>query len=172
MHELHNQFLLGDESKFAPYVKYLLNQPRGRIPSEWTHAGKNLLNTILGKKMEGDILMEEGLPPNFFRKGFQETWIDECGGEDTPLARAAYYQFTSRDEDTLMVPFYDMCNHSNDLTKLNTISVKPRRKGKPFILRANRDIAPNEQIFISYNRCNRCWSDRKYKDCTSWSHYG
>jgi len=116
--------------------------------------------------------MQEGLPPNNFQKRYEDVWLDDCEGEDTPLARAAYYQFTSRDEDTLMVPFYDMCNHSNDPKKLNTISAKPRRKGKPFILRATRDIAPGEQIFISYNRCNRCWFDPDYTDCTSWSHYG
>mmetsp|Transcript_28118 Transcript_28118/g.59009 ORF Transcript_28118/g.59009 Transcript_28118/m.59009 type:complete len:584 (+) Transcript_28118:154-1905(+) len=170
--ELYDQFLLGEKSPFAPYVKYLMNQPRGRIPSEWTANGKKLLRFVLGQKRFKGGHMQEGLPPNNFQKRYEDVWLDDCEGEDTPLARAAYYQFTSRDEDTLMVPFYDMCNHSNDPKKLNTISAKPRRKGKPFILRATRDIAPGEQIFISYNRCNRCWFDPDYTDCTSWSHYG
>ena len=145
-----------------------MNQPRGRIPSEWTLAGINLLRAILGHDGNAD----GGLPPNGFRKGFEEVYLKECKGEDTPLARAAFYQFTSRDEDTLMVPFYDMCNHSNDPKKLNTISQKPKRKGKPFTLRATRDLAPGEQIYISYTRCNRCWFDESYKDCATWSHYG
>jgi len=168
--ELHRQFVLGDESAHAPYVNYLMNQPRGRIPSEWTDAGKRLLRTILDR---GDDDDDEGrLPPRHFLKGFEETWIGECRGEDTPLARAAFYQFTSRDEDSLMVPFYDMSNHSNDPEKLNTVSEKPERPGQPFVLRAWRDIRPGEQIYISYNRCHRCWFDRSYKDCDSYSYYG
>lgn len=98
--------------------------------------------------------------------------MGECGGEDTELARAAFYQFTSRDEDTLMVPFYDMHNHSNDPKRLNTISYKPEGPGKPFVLRAMRDIKPGEQILISYNRCNPCWFDKAYTNCESYSHYG
>jgi len=112
------------------------------------------------------------LPPQQNLRGYEETWLQECRGEDTPLARAAFYQFTSRDEDTLMVPFYDMHNHSNDPKKLNTISYKPKKKGRPFVLRAIRDIAPGEQIYISYNRCHRCWFDEEYTGCTSYSHYG
>lgn len=167
IHELHRQFILGDESVYAPYVNYLMNQPRGRIPSEWTDAGKLLLSAILDRRDDDD----EGLPPQHFLKGFEETWIGECRGEDTPLARAAFYQFTSRDEDSLMVPFYDMSNHSNDPEKLNTVSEKPERPGEPFVLRAWRDIRPGEQIYISYNRCHRCWFDRSYKDCDSYSYY-
>ena len=168
IHELHRQFILGDESVYAPYVNYLMNQPRGRIPSEWTDAGKLLLSAILDRRDDDD----EGLPPQHFLKGFEETWIGECRGEDTPLARAAFYQFTSRDEDSLMVPFYDMSNHSNDPEKLNTVPEKPERPGEPFVLRAWRDIRPGEQIYISYNRCHRCWFDRSYKDCDSYSYYG
>lgn len=170
LRELYDQFKLGDESKYAPYINYLKNQPRGRIPSEWTDAGKKLLKTILDHP-EDDI-DESGLPPRYHLKTFEDTWMGECGGEDTELARAAYFQFTSRDEDTLMVPFYDMHNHSNDPKKLNTISSKPKGPGKPFILRTIRDIKPGEQIFISYNRCNRCWFDESYEDCVSYSHYG
>ena len=183
IHELHRQFHLGDESKYAPYVNYLKNQPGGRIPSEWTMAGKQLLYTILDRpnnsvlrnnddESEDDEQGVGGLPPHNHLKGYEETWIQECHGADTPMARAAFYQFTSRDEDTLMVPFYDMHNHSNDPKKLNTISYKPTKKGRPFVLRALRDIMPGEQIYISYNRCHRCWFDEEYKDCVSYSHYG
>jgi hypothetical protein len=173
---LYRQFLLGDESKYAPYINYLKNQPRGRIPSEWTEAGKQLLNTILDRRTTNSNSNDDseggGLPPQQNLKGYEDTWLQECRGDDTPLARAAFYQFTSRDEDTLMVPFYDMHNHSNDPKKLNTISYKPKKKGRPFVLRALRDIAPGEQIYISYNRCHRCWFDEEYTGCTSYSHYG
>lgn len=176
LEELYHQFQLGEEEEegsesstpYAPYVRYLKNQPRGRIPSEWTTAGRHLLYTLLDRHDDDD----EGLPPVKDSKGYKTTWLTECGGEDTDLAKAAFYQFTSRDEDTLMVPFYDMCNHSNDPAKLNTVSEKPERPGLPFILRAIRDIHPGEQIYISYNRCHRCWYDKSYTDCVSYSHYG
>ena len=102
LRELHHQFILGDQSKFAPYVNYLKNQPRGRIPSEWTPAGKQLLDTILDRH-EDEL---SGLPPQYNLKEYEETWMGECGEEDSDLARAAFYQFTSRDEDTLMVRTY------------------------------------------------------------------
>mmetsp|Transcript_18599 Transcript_18599/g.39007 ORF Transcript_18599/g.39007 Transcript_18599/m.39007 type:complete len:552 (+) Transcript_18599:217-1872(+) len=171
VNELYSQFLLRDKSPFAPYVKYLLNQPKGRIPSEWTLEGKQLLRFVLGQGVIEDSIALD-LQPRIFNEGYERIWLDECKGEDNPMARAAYYQLTTRDEDTLMVPFYDMCNHSNDPKKLNTISTKPRHKGESFFLRAIRDIEQNEQIYNSYNRCNRCWFDPAFKDCTTWSHYG
>jgi hypothetical protein len=99
---MHRQFLLGDESPHAPYVNYLKNQPRGRIPDEWTAAGKGLLQNILNHERLFDDRTGAGLPPGGADlKDYQDTWIKKCKGEDTELARAAYFQFSSRDEDTL-----------------------------------------------------------------------
>ena len=95
---MHRQFLLGDESEYAPYINYLKNQPRGRIPSEWTDAGKHLLRAILDHE---DLFDDESGLPTSAVDDFRDIWIEECRGEDTPLARTAFYQFTSRDEDTL-----------------------------------------------------------------------
>ena len=104
LHELYRQFQLGDDSPHAPYVNYLKNQPRGLIPSEWSEVGTKLLREILDLEGEDE---QAGLPPEEYKKDYKDTWIGECGGEDTDLAKAAYYQFTSRDEDTLMgKPFY------------------------------------------------------------------
>ena len=101
--ELYKQFQLGDESFYAPYINYLMNQPRGRLISEWTSQGKKFLSEMLNKKWdEDDEEWVGGLPPKFV-KSYEEVWLEWCKGEDTPLAKAAFYQFTSRDEDTLMV---------------------------------------------------------------------
>eukprot|EP00986_Skeletonema_menzelii_P000608 scaffold167_cov140-Skeletonema_menzelii.AAC.6 len=159
LHEFYHQFQLGDESKYAPYINYMKNQPDGRIPSEWSKVGKKLLRKIL------DQDRTIGLPPFNALYRFEQTWMNKCNGEDTPLARSAFFQFTSRDEDNLMAPFFDMTNHSNDPKKLNAISTKPNRKGRPFTMRATRDIATGEQIINSYNRCHSCWFDEKYEDC-------
>jgi hypothetical protein len=39
-HILITEFNLDDESKFAPYLNYLLGQERGQLPATWTEAGK------------------------------------------------------------------------------------------------------------------------------------
>ena len=70
------------------------------------------------------------------------------------------------------VPFFDMHNHNNDPRKLNVVTEKPEEKGQSFFMRTMKDVKPGEQLFISYNRCNRCWYDESYKGCPSWSHYG
>ena len=92
-----------------------MNQPRGRIISEWSQEGKTLLYSMLDKEWDED---EEswigGLPPKLV-KSYEEVWLEWCKGEDTPLAKAAFYQFTSRDEDTLMVGW--PC-HRNALARL------------------------------------------------------
>lgn len=98
---MHRQFLLGDASPHAPYVNYLKDQPRGRLPNEWSAAGKELLRRILDHEVLFDDRDGHGLPPKEQMKDFEEVWMGQCGGEDTELARQAFYQFTSRDEDTL-----------------------------------------------------------------------
>lgn len=167
LHEMYHQFQLGDKSKYAPYINYLKNQPAGRIPSEWSKAGKDLLIQILDQR-EG----HQGLPPYHVLDRYENEWLGECQGEDTPLARSAFFQLISRDEDGLMVPFFDMHNHSNDPKQLNTIPSKPKTEGKPFTMRATRDIQPGEQIIISYNRCHGCWFDIEYQDCETKSFGG
>ena len=155
-HKMYEEFKLGDESKHAPYIKYLKNQPQGRLPAEWSDAGTKFLHDVIQDiKTNEDGELISGLPPYYHPADFEDVYIEKCGGEDTELARAAFYQLTSRDEDTLMVPFYDMHNHSNNPKLLNTISIKPTEKGEPFILRATRDIEPGEQIYLSYNRCRK-----------------
>ena len=152
----------GDESSRAPYVRYLLSMPRGTMPGEWTDTGKKFLADMLGN---GE------LPPyeEKWRNKFETQWLDECAGtDDDELEKAAYWLAASRDEDTLMVPIYDMANHSNDPGKLNTLSYKPSKAGETFRLVANRKIMPGEQIYNSYNRCNAC-SDVPEKDCDTYS---
>jgi hypothetical protein len=91
LHEMYRQFQLGDESKYAPYINYLKNQPAGRIPSEWSESGKHLLRRILDQE-EGKV----GLPPYDALDRFEQIWMKECRGEDTPLARAAFFRMIQR----------------------------------------------------------------------------
>jgi len=167
IYNIAKELKLGDKSSRAPYVRYLLTQPRGIMPGEWTKAGQTFLSTILANG---------ALPPyeDTWKSphGLYDTeWIDECSGdEDDEVQTAAYWLASSRDEDTLMVPIYDMANHSNDPKKLNTLSYKPNEPGDAFRFVATRNILPGEQIYNSYNRCNAC-SDVNEDDCETFSFY-
>lgn len=163
IYNIAKELKLGEKSTLAPYVRYLLAQPRGTMPGEWTEAGQEFLANLLGN---GE------LPPyeSAWRTDFHSKWIQGCDGhDDDDMERAAYWLSASRDEDTLMIPIYDMANHSNDPKKLNTLSFKPYKKGDNFRFIANKKIMPGEQIFNSYNRCNAC-SDVPGEDCETVSH--
>lgn len=163
IYNLAKELRLGDKSKRAPYVRYLLSQPRGIMPGEWTKPGQAFLARVLG---DGD------LPPyeDSWRTHFRAEWINKCeGNEDDDMEAAAYWLAASRDEDTLMVPIYDMANHSNDPDKLNTLSYKPDAAGGVFKFVASRAIRPGEEIYNCYNRCNQC-SDVPSDDCETWSY--
>lgn len=132
----------GEESTYGPYIRYLLTQKRGSMPGEWSKAGKKFFAKLLDY---GD------LPP------YEEAWLDDynqylrkCDGNPKDdMERRAYYLASSRDEDTLMIPIYDMANHSNDVNKLNTLSFKPEKVGKAFRFEASRTIMPGKSII--------CW---------------
>lgn len=116
------------------------------MPGEWSKAGQKFLSKILG---HGE------LPPyeDTWRTHFEREWIDKClGQEEDEMEHAAYWLAASRDEDTLMVPIYDMANHSNDPDKLNTLSYKPDNAGEVFRFVASKTIKPGEQIYNCYNR--------------------
>lgn len=123
------------------------------------------------QQLDDDGRIMNRLPPTYKTTDFQQ-WLDECNGEDTPLSRHAVYQYISRDEDTLLIPFYDIHNHSNNPTKLNSHILKPKHPGKSFVLKSSRDIHPGEQIYKSYNKCHPCWFDTTFRGCKSFSNYG
>ena len=183
IYSLAKELQLGEKSTRAPYVRYLLSQPRGTMPGEWTKAGQEFLANVLG---HGE------LPPceDTWRTHYAKEWIEGCSGSDdinidvdgtttnndnnhdvnndAYFERAAFWLASARDEDTLMVPVYDMANHSNDPDKLNTLSYKPEAAGGVFRFIASKTIPPGGQIYNSYNRCNQC-SNVPVSDCETFS---
>ena len=102
IYNLAKELSRGEESDKAPYVRYLLSQDRGVLPGEWTQAGKDFFAEVLGR---------DALPPHedLWRNQFEKEWLERCSADDDDeMARAAYWLFVSRDEDSLMVPIYDM----------------------------------------------------------------
>jgi len=166
IYKLAQELELGDKSSRAPYVRYLLSLPRGTMPGEWTEAGAAFLAE--------ELLDDDELPPYevMWRNTYDKSWVESCEGSMyDEMQQAAYWLTTSRDEDTLMVPIYDMANHSNDPKKLNTLSEKSKGPGRPFLFEASRKIMPGEQIYNSYNRCNSCSPKENFRECETFSHY-
>ena len=133
---------LGDNSFYAPYVRYLLAAPPVVIPSTWSERGKDLLKQIIA---------DEQVPPVS-----PTSWVDDykedCKAADDPFEIQAALQLVTRGDDDTLTPLYDMYNHRNG--KLFNAQSYQRRNQKHQI-RASRDINKGEQIYISYNQVRR-----------------
>ena len=158
---------LGDESQYKPYVNYLLTQSIEAMPGLWSSAAQQFLH---------DTILDNGnLPPendSWYNGAGYTKYLQMCGGyPNDPMERLAYYLTSTRDEDTLMIPIYDMMNHSNDPHKLNTLSYKPKKAGESFVFKASRTIQPNEEIYNCYTRCSVC-SLHHRDECETFSFRG
>jgi hypothetical protein len=151
---LIEQLKLKDDSKYAPYVNYLLEtQPPGQIPSAWSDAGKELLMKVL----EGDSAGEDSeyivLPPSYPLTWVDE-WVETCNGSNDPLEIYAALMIIQRSWDDILIPVFDMMSHRNgDWT--NTAS-NGLHKGEPAEVYASRDIEAGEEIYTTYNHCEDC----------------
>lgn len=151
---LIEQLKLKDDSKYAPYVNYLLEtQPPGQIPSAWTDAGKELLIKVL----EGDSADEDSeyivLPPSDPFTWVDE-WVETCNGSRDPLELYAALMIIQRSWDDILIPVFDMMSHRNgDWT--NTAS-NGLHEGEPAEVYASRDIKTGEEIYTTYNHCEDC----------------
>ena len=135
----------GSDSKFAPYIKYLMQQRPGQLPSAWTKEGKLFLFEVLGGT--------NALPPRHPYHWISDDWHKGCNGGSDPLEENAAMLVVQRAEDDLMIPLYDMYNHRNGKYH-NTIN--HRIEGKEFRMKASRNIEQGEQIYNSYNLCSGC----------------
>lgn len=160
---------LKDKSDYAPYIQYLLDtQPPGQLPSAWSKAGKELLMNVLGHedfsyeeayenyKEDGDLSLENTLPPIDPIGWIEHEWYGDCEGSNDPLEEYAALLVVQRSWDDILVPFYDMLSHRNGHwlnTKSNGV-----HGTQPIIVQANRRIEAGEEIYGSYNMCEDCSS--------------
>ena len=156
---IRRELALGDESRFAPYVR-LLNEQRTKgligIPNAWSGQGLDLLQKIVGPN----------LTPNDVRRHLH-WWEQSCGGSiysdklgaDATLLQVAraigLTDWTSevkegeeRKKSSALAPFYDLLNHRNGLWQ-NTRVISDLYK-KYFKLYAMRDIEKGEQLYYGY----------------------
>jgi len=134
-------------SKYGPYIQYLLDQPRGILPSAWSQKGKAMLNEVLGGK-------RRTIPPAYATTWYDEDFLQDCNGEsEDELSGKAAMLVVARGDDDLLVPVYDMYNHRNGQWYNTHMKVT---RGENYIVTARRDIQPGEQIYNSYNMCENC----------------
>mmetsp|Transcript_30696 Transcript_30696/g.71919 ORF Transcript_30696/g.71919 Transcript_30696/m.71919 type:complete len:410 (-) Transcript_30696:32-1261(-) len=155
VHNLIEQFELKDESKYAPYVNYLLDtQPPGQLPSAWSEAGKRLFNLALvgGDDKDGEYV---ALPPDAPTTWVNTFWHGTCKGGKDPLHEHASLLVVQRNWDDLLIPLFDMMNHRNGHW-YNTISNEVHG-GEPVVIKARRDIKAGEELYNSYNMCSDCY---------------
>uniref|UniRef100_A0A7S2R0Y1 SET domain-containing protein n=1 Tax=Eucampia antarctica TaxID=49252 RepID=A0A7S2R0Y1_9STRA len=148
LNTLARELELGESSHFAPYVRYLNAQSMGQIPEFWSDSGKRLLELIAGPNF----------PPFQFRWNYAQNYITECGFKVNELTARAAMLITTRSDDSIMTPFYEIYNHRNG-EWLNTWIDWETDDG--YQLYARKTIKKGEEIFNSYNMCNIC-SGRKY----------
>jgi hypothetical protein len=150
---LNKQLKLKDESKYAPYVNYLLDtQPPGSIPSGWSENGKKLLTRVLGGEKSGDFPIPLPLSDDPFP--WIDEWHDSCKGSNDPLEEYGALIVIQRSWDDVLIPVFDMMSHRNGHW-LNTMH-NDVHGDEDIEVKAKRDIEPNEQIYTSYNMCENC----------------
>mmetsp|Transcript_11539 Transcript_11539/g.13218 ORF Transcript_11539/g.13218 Transcript_11539/m.13218 type:complete len:1224 (+) Transcript_11539:116-3787(+) len=142
----------GDDSAFAPYVKYLSAQSYGQLPSDWSDEGQSLFLDLVNQNDDDDSNdLRPAEPTNWLRY----EWHRECGGSNDPFEQNAALMLIQRGWDDIMIPVYDMMSHRNGIW-LNTKSNSVHKKSENIKVQASRDIKGGEEIYTSYNFCEDC----------------
>ena len=132
---LIKEMKLGDDSDYAPYANYLLDQNNGTIPSFWSDAGKSFLLHV-----QSDLLPPHGMV------GW--SWTDICNGNKDPLEEKAAMAQVSRGWDDFVVPLYDMINHrGGNWTNTENSHMK---WNLDIEVTSSHDLKSGEQLYNNY----------------------
>lgn len=162
--KLVDEMNLGDESSFAPYMKYLkVTEPELRlVPSNWSQEGKNLLSSmLLLDEREADIkdYTTQGLPPDEAISMHDDPKCTLING-DSDEGKLAYAIAMRYAYDFVMIPIYDMINHSNDPKKIN-VNAPFTQKMDIMKVKALKDIPKGQELLLSFDRCRDCEDDER-----------
>jgi hypothetical protein len=140
---------LGQDSFFAPYIRYLLAAPPVSIPSTWSSQGQQLFLQVTdhGKLPPDDAIQ------------WVSKWKRDCKitNNENPLEKQAAMLLLTRGDDDALTPVYDMYNHRN-APYFNAHSYLEHDRMHAIV--AHRNIQKGEQIYLSYNHCLQC--DNRY----------
>ena len=108
---LKEEFELGDESEFSPYINYLKTQRRGQLPAMWSDTGKALLQKVVDETFETSKVvswMDGSKVVSWMDEWFEESCFHY---EDLTLDKHLLALVMQRSFDTHLIPIYDMINH-------------------------------------------------------------
>jgi hypothetical protein len=145
-HVLMKELKLGEESHFAPYVKYLLGQERGQIPATWTEPAKALLREVLSASAHKTHVTD------WIEMTFEHEDCIEAGNAFEQQALAMVVQ---RGWDSVLIPIYDMLNHMSDPEELNTDN-NSVYSAEGLRVWASKTIEEGEELFLTYDNCFDC----------------
>jgi len=114
----------GDDSFYAPWIKYLNREPSGHIPSQYSSHAKKLLQQLVGEHPDtinrGPFMMRRKakthrLMPKFLTEKLERSWFWNCNGtRDDAIEIKAAGMIIHRSDDGVLIPTYDSFNHRNN----------------------------------------------------------
>ena len=152
LHEIN----LGPQSEYAPFVKYLADQPYGQLPATYSPAGKGLLLKIVGNPGHSSLPPYES-SVNWIHDHFDKSCIQQ--GDDYPSQEHAVALVAQRGWDTVLCPLFDMINHHNGLINTESTSVYD---SKGFKVRSTKEILAGEEVYSTYDKCLDCGDTASY----------
>lgn len=151
-HELYRELKSPENSKHAPFIKYLADiKPHRQMPSAWSKEGKQLLLELVNANDPVYSLPPIDLTGWSFEENCEKSPRD-------PLEAEAFFITFPRSVDGYLLPIFDLFSHRNG-RYFNTVSGSLvdslDLRGQVF-LRAGRKIEAGEQLHISHNFCEDC----------------
>ena len=144
---LQEEFELGDESEFSPYINYLKTQRRGQLPAMWSDTGKTLLQKVVNETFETSKVVS-----------WMDAWFGEScfHYEDLTLDEHLLALVMQRSFDTHLIPIYDMINHHagkvNIYSEPNTATIAGQKKD--FKAYTASSIPAGGELFFHYYQNN------------------
>eukprot|EP00980_Cylindrotheca_fusiformis_P001785 scaffold406_cov57-Cylindrotheca_fusiformis.AAC.9 len=170
--KLKDEYELGNNSVYAPYINYLKAQPnKAQIPALWSPAGQHLLLQV-----QGDLTMnssdsdEKGeVIVTWLYEWYEKDCMNASKPEDedeeeedlgtlNPYFLAVTIQ---RGFDRSLIPVYDMMNHHNG-EKINSITRPSIFHEDGFGVYALRDLEAGEELLFPYYGCPDCEDTLEY----------
>jgi hypothetical protein len=142
--KLIKELRLGAKSKYAPYINYLLGQDNGQIPATWSNTGKAMLRAIT---REGSVNLDM---TDWIKLDFE----GKCIRNGDRFEIQAVALVGQRGYDSILVPLYDMANHSNDKATINMENTSVH--GDVVRVWASREIPAGQELFTTYDHCSDC----------------
>mmetsp|Transcript_15640 Transcript_15640/g.23687 ORF Transcript_15640/g.23687 Transcript_15640/m.23687 type:complete len:376 (+) Transcript_15640:118-1245(+) len=146
-HTLMKETKLGDESKYAPYLRYLKIQKQGALPATYSKAGKDILRQVFPPGHDG---------VDWIDKHFRESG---CILKDDTFAEHAVALVIQRGFDGTLIPIWDMVNHDNG--RINT-DHNPIHSDQGISVHASQPIPAGEQLYNTYDDCVDCGAVSAY----------